>query len=109
MAHYLTSGYLNAAFRASAKPVPGEPHQMDVIYQISEGPQVITATIITDGRSHTQQSLINRQVKIASGQPLSENDDAQPPRAASTTWRSSTGRRSIPSAPSPTRPTKTWW
>ncbi len=74
MAHYLTSGYLNAGFRASAKPVPGEPHQMDVVYQISEGPQVRTATIITDGRGHTQQSLINSQVKIKPGQPLSYND-----------------------------------
>jgi len=74
MAHYLTSGYLNAAFRASTKPVPGTPHQMDVVYQISEGPQVKTATVITDGRGHTQQSLINRQVKIKPGEPLSYND-----------------------------------
>ena len=74
MAHYLTSGYLNAGFRAQAKPVPGVPHQMDVVYQISEGPQVITAEIITDGRSHTRQALINRQVRIAAGQPLSYND-----------------------------------
>ena len=73
MAHYLTSGYLNASFRARAKPVPGEPNHMDVVYQISEGPHVITASVITDGRGHTQQSLINRQVRIAAGQPLSEN------------------------------------
>ncbi|HUI85200.1 MAG TPA: POTRA domain-containing protein, partial [Candidatus Binatia bacterium] len=73
MAYYLTAGYLNAAFRASARPAAGEPHRMDVIYQISEGPQVRTATIITDGRQHTRQSLINRQVRIASGEPLSEN------------------------------------
>ena len=74
MAHYLTSGYLNAAFRATAKPVAGTPHEMDVVYQISEGPQVITATVITDGRGHTKQSLINRQVKIDPGAPLSYND-----------------------------------
>jgi len=73
MAHYLTAGYLNAAFRATARQVPGEPHHLDVIYQISEGPKVITATIITDGRQHTNQSLINREVKLSSGEPLSEN------------------------------------
>ena len=73
-AHYLTSGYLNAAFRATAKPVPGVPHQMDVVYQISEGPQVITAYVITDGRGHTRQSLINSQIKdLDPGQPLSYN------------------------------------
>ncbi len=73
IAHYLTAGYLNASFRARAKPAHGKPNQMDVVYQIGEGPRVITAEIITDGRAHTDQSLINRQVRISSGQPLSEN------------------------------------
>ena len=73
-AHYLTSGYLNASFRATAKPVPGVEHQMDVTYQISEGPQVITAEIITDGRGHTKQELIDKQARgLNSGQPLSYN------------------------------------
>ena len=44
-----------------------------MVYQISEGPRVETATIITDGRQHTQQSLIDQQVKIRTGEPLSEN------------------------------------
>ncbi|HZP23919.1 MAG TPA: POTRA domain-containing protein [Terriglobales bacterium] len=73
MAHYLTSGYLNVGFRAMARPVPGGSHEMDVVYQISEGPRVMTATVVTDGRQHTRQSLINRQVRITPGQPLSYN------------------------------------
>ncbi len=74
VARYLTLGYLNASFRATSKPVPGEPHQVDVVYQISEGPRVETATIITDGRQHTQQSLIDQQLKVRTGEPLSENN-----------------------------------
>ena len=74
VANYLTQGYLNAAFHATSKPVPGEPHQLDVVYQISEGPRVQTANIITDGRHHTDQSLIDRQLKIRTGEPLSENN-----------------------------------
>ena len=73
VARYLTQGYLNAGFRASSKAVSGEPHQVDVIYQINEGPRVETATIITDGRKHTDQALINRNLKVATGEPLSEN------------------------------------
>ena len=73
MARYLTLGYLNAAFHATAKPAPGDPHRMNVVYQISEGPQVTTATIITDGRQHTKQSIINKQLQIKSDEPLSEN------------------------------------
>src|SRR5215469_4330778 len=74
VARYLTLGYLNASFRSNATPVPGEPHRLDVVYRISEGPQVKTASIITDGRQHTQQSLINKQLRMRSGEPLSEND-----------------------------------
>ncbi len=73
LANYLTQGYLNAAFHATAAPVAGHPHQMDVTYHISEGPRVITATVITDGRQHTRQELINRQLQVASGEPLSAN------------------------------------
>ena len=74
VAQYLTQGYLDAGFKASAKPVPGEPTQMDVVYQINEGPQVKTATIITDGRGHTRQSFLDKKVRLKPGQPLSEND-----------------------------------
>ena len=74
VANYLTQGYLNAAFHATSKPVPGEPHQLDVVYQISEGPRVETAAVITDGRQHTQQSFIDRQLRVRTGEPLSENN-----------------------------------
>ena len=74
VAQYLTLGYLDAGFKATAKPVPGQPTQMDVVYQITEGPQVKTATIITDGRGHTQQAFIDSKVRLKPGQPLSEND-----------------------------------
>lgn len=73
-ARYLTLGYLNVGFRSRATAVPGEPHRLNVVYRISEGPQVKTATIITDGRQHTQQSLIDKQLKFKSGEPLSAND-----------------------------------
>ena len=73
MARYLTLGYLNGAFHATAKPVPGQPHEMNVVYQISEGPRVVTATVITDGRQHTEQWLIDRQLQVKTGEPLSEN------------------------------------
>ena len=61
------------AFKATAKPVPGHPHELNVVYQITEGPRVETATIITDGRQHTKQSLIDKTVRLKPGEPLSEN------------------------------------
>jgi outer membrane protein insertion porin family len=75
MATYLSQGYLTATFRETAKPVPGQPHRLQVIYQIYEGPQVHTATVVTLGRNETQQKLINRETaEIHSGKPLKEDD-----------------------------------
>lgn len=69
MANYLRQGYLNATFREIAKA--NQPHRLDVVYQIEEGPQVHTATVVTLGREDTQQKLITRDVaEINPGQPL---------------------------------------
>ncbi|MBV8891246.1 MAG: BamA/TamA family outer membrane protein, partial [Acidobacteria bacterium] len=75
MATYLADGYLTATFRETAKQVPGQPHRLQVVYQIYEGPQVRTATVVTLGRNQTQQKLINRETsQITSGKPLKEDD-----------------------------------
>ena len=75
MAMYLSQGYLTATFRETAKQVSGQPHRVQVTYQIYEGPQVHTATVVTLGRNETQQKLINRETaEIQHGKPLKEDD-----------------------------------
>jgi outer membrane protein assembly factor BamA len=74
LAKYLNLGYLNASFDSLAKPSATDPHQLDVIYKIIEGPRVKVARIITTGREHTHQSLINTSAKIKAEQPLSETE-----------------------------------
>jgi outer membrane protein assembly factor BamA len=75
MATYLSEGYLTATFRQTAKQIPGQPHRLQVQYQIYEGPQVHTATVVTLGRNETQQKLINRETaEIHNGKPLKEDD-----------------------------------
>lgn len=73
MATYLQHGYLVAAFRAEATPLKQDPHRMDVVYTIEEGPQVRTAMVGTLGLKHTNPALIARQVKVPVGQPLRED------------------------------------
>lgn len=73
MAAYLKRGYLVAAFKATAKPLKDDPHKIDVVYSIEEGPQVRTAVVETLGLQHTNPDLISRHVKIPKGQPLSES------------------------------------
>lgn len=74
LTHYLELGYLTASFRETASSASKkEPHRIDVIYRIHEGPKVFTADVITLGRKHTQQRLIDQDVhSIQPGRPLTE-------------------------------------
>ena len=73
-ANYLRKGYLTATFQAKAAPIKGQPHRVAVTYQIYEGPQVFTSEVVTEGREHTRQPLIDRTVAMSAGKPLSEDD-----------------------------------
>jgi outer membrane protein assembly factor BamA len=74
-AHYLEAGYLSASFRQMATVVSKrDPHHIDVVYHVYEGPRVFAGDVVTLGRIHTKQRLINRDVDpyIKSAQPLTE-------------------------------------
>jgi outer membrane protein insertion porin family len=74
VAHYLQAGYLTSSFRETATVVSkNDPHHINVVYHIYEGPQVHTQDVVTLGRVRTQQRLIDRDVDtIVPGQPLTE-------------------------------------
>src|SRR6202044_493344 len=76
IAHYLQAGYLTSSFRETANVVSkSDPHHIDVVYHIFEGPQVHTHDVLTLGRVQTQQRLIDRDVAtIVPGQPLTETE-----------------------------------
>lgn len=74
MANYLKAGYLTASFRETAKAVSkNEPHQINVVYHIYEGPRVLTGDVVTLGRQHTRQTLIKDDIAdLKPEQPLTE-------------------------------------
>jgi outer membrane protein insertion porin family len=76
VAHYLQAGYLNASFRETAAEVSKqEPHRINVVYHITEGPRVITGNVVVLGRLHTRERLIEKDLQaIKPGQPLTESD-----------------------------------
>lgn len=76
VAHYLQAGYLNSSFRETASAVSkSEPHRINVVYLIYEGPKVVAGESITLGRVDARQRLINRETSvIKSGQPLTETE-----------------------------------
>jgi outer membrane protein assembly factor BamA len=71
---YLESGYLTASFRETVSTVPGDKHSLIVSYQIHEGPRVTTSSVITLGRDHTRQKLIDRAAKFKLHGPLTTGE-----------------------------------
>jgi outer membrane protein insertion porin family len=73
-AHYLQAGYLTSSFRQTANVVSkNDPHKINVVYHIYEGPLVYAHDVLTLGRVRTQQRLIDRDVAlIVPNQPLTE-------------------------------------
>jgi outer membrane protein insertion porin family len=74
VSHYLKAGYLNSSFRETATEVSkDDPHHINVVYEIFEGPKVIAGSLVTLGRDHTKQRLIDQDVAVIKpGEPLTE-------------------------------------
>jgi outer membrane protein insertion porin family len=74
LAKYLTMGYLNANFRASARNIDGNPHRLEVTYQINEGPRVTVDQVVTLGANSTKPSLLRQAVRIKTEAPMREDE-----------------------------------
>ncbi|HET9784652.1 MAG TPA: POTRA domain-containing protein, partial [Terriglobales bacterium] len=75
LAYYLSHGYLNATFRASAQRLTGQRHLVNVTYHISEGPQVRARRILFAGAQYTQPRLLLRLTpKLQPGAFVTETD-----------------------------------
>jgi outer membrane protein insertion porin family len=74
VAHYLQAGYLTTNFRETATVASkNDPHHVNVVYHINEGPQVFTQDVVTLGRQRTQRRLIDKDVStIVPNHPLTE-------------------------------------
>jgi len=72
MAAYLDHGYLTMTLKASVQHAKGDPHHVDVVYQIDEGPQLHTVSVETVGVVHTHQDVIKSNANIPTDKPLSE-------------------------------------
>jgi outer membrane protein insertion porin family len=71
MAAYLKEGFLVASFASEVRPRGKESHQVDVIYEVTEGPQVYTRIVDPLGAPRTNQELIVHNANIKTGKPLS--------------------------------------
>ena len=69
---YYNHGFPNVQFEAADSPAPGEPQRMQVAYTITEGEQVFVDRVVVSGRQYTRPYVINREMRIGDGDPLSQ-------------------------------------
>jgi outer membrane protein insertion porin family len=73
LAAYLNRGYLNASFKPSVTLENGNPHLLNVVYTITEGPHTFIDNVVLLGAEHTRADFL-RQITgpfVTAGQPLS--------------------------------------
>ncbi len=72
--YYFNNGFPNATFEASAKRSLTDPNLMDVTYTIHEGDRVIVDRVFVAGLNHTRPPVVQREIQINPGDPLSQID-----------------------------------
>ncbi len=72
--YYFNNGFPNATFDASAKRSANDPNLMDVTYTVHTGDQVIVDQVYVAGMVHTRDSIVQREIQIKPGDPLSQID-----------------------------------
>ena len=70
--YFYNRGYPDVQFESSATPAPGEPDRMNVVYQVDEGPHVSVDRVIVTGLKYTRPYVVDHQMRIADGDPLSQ-------------------------------------
>ncbi len=72
--YYFNNGFPDATFEASATRSADDPNHRDVTYTIHPGEQVIVDQVYVAGLNHTRDSVVQREVQIKAGDPLSQID-----------------------------------
>jgi outer membrane protein assembly factor BamA len=71
---YLDLGYLKATVDQTSQPLPSDPQRFQLLYEITEGPQVHTSRVVTLGRERTKQALVDLDVAtLRPGAPVTES------------------------------------
>ncbi len=70
LAYYFTNGFPNASFEWSSAPA-AEPHHVNLRFVVNEGRRQFVREVVVEGLENTRPALINRNLLLAAGDPLS--------------------------------------
>lgn len=74
LAQYFESGFPRPAFEWSSTPSAADPHRFDLRYVIREGPRQFVREVVITGNRVTRWQLINRNISLNPGDPLSPTE-----------------------------------
>jgi outer membrane protein assembly complex protein YaeT len=69
---YYNNGFPDVQFEALPAAAPGDPLRENLVYTISEGQKVDVDRVITTGLEYTRPYIVDRQMRIHSGDPLNQ-------------------------------------
>lgn len=73
LARYFDQGYLNASLTSTIQRHQDDPHHVDVIYHIKEGPRVRISDVVFLGAPHTRNSYLRNAANLHTEEPLSQS------------------------------------
>jgi outer membrane protein insertion porin family len=72
--YYFNHGFSNATLDITTKPSARQLDREDVTYTIQEGEQFFVNQVMVGGLDHTRDYVVQREVQVNSGEPLSQQD-----------------------------------
>jgi outer membrane protein assembly complex protein YaeT len=72
--YYFNHGFPDALIDASYKDSGDEANRMDVTFSIQEGKQYFVNRPVVSGLVHTRPGIVQREVQVQAGAPLSQED-----------------------------------
>ncbi len=70
LAYYFNNGFPNASFEWSSAPGP-EPHHVNLRFVVAEGRRQFVRDVVVEGLENTRPGLVNKNLLLAAGDPLS--------------------------------------
>ncbi|HWO31418.1 MAG TPA: POTRA domain-containing protein, partial [Candidatus Acidoferrum sp.] len=74
LSYYFNHGFSNAILDITTKPSPNQSNREDVTYTIHEGEQFFVKQVMVAGLEHTRDYVVQREIQVAAGESLSQQD-----------------------------------
>ncbi|WP_187148822.1 outer membrane protein assembly factor BamA [Candidatus Korobacter versatilis] len=74
ISYYFNRGFPNMDMKITTLPYSGDPHSMDLTYEIHEGTRVFVDRVYVYGLHYTRPGVVAKRMHVHDGDPLSQLD-----------------------------------